>query len=651
MSISPYVVGQWVRGRKFYGRDSLVNEILHGNRNWVWLLGTRRIGKTSLLKQVEHLASTTPELGYFPLFWDFQGAEDPEELRLGFGDSLLDAEERLEELGIAPEDVETDDLFRSLGQLRRRLRARGRKLLLLCDEVEELIKLNEKDPTLLRKLRRAMQSQESVRSVLASTIRLWALSDQRGDTSPFLHGFTPPLYIHNLADDEARALVRQANLPSDSRPRVGDNSVERIRTHCDNHPYLIQLLCKRYLELNDLDEATEQVANDPMVSFFFSVDFEMLSGNEQAILRIISEQESSTSASIQRRLSAESGSLGGSLHRLQHLGYIRKVDGGTFVLPNYFFNRWFRELPGESGHGSAGIRPRTASSAEETIVDDIASGAFDKRYRLIARCGKGATGEVYQAYDQLLRVTLAIKVLKPEYARHEEAMERLRREVLLSRDINHPNVVRIYHLGEFGDTKYVTMEWIDGQTLGHLIAREAPFSTERAVTVARKIVEALEAAHACNVLHRDIKPHNIMMDGDGEPHITDFGLARLVGGPGMTDHGIFVGTPDYASPEQVACQPLDARSDLYACGVLLFEMVTGRRPFIGSSAREVLQMQRSHPATDPRDHNPEVPPVLSGLILRCLEKEPEERFQTASELAGALRSVARAERSGPEAES
>ena len=242
------------------------------------------------------------ERGYFPIFLDFQGAEDAEELHQGFIDALLDAEDRLQQVDIALSDVGADDLFSSLARLRRKLRAKKLKLLLLCDEVEELLKLNERDPSLLRKLRHALQSQNDIRSVLASTIRLWQLAEQRQDTSPFLHGFTPPLYIRTLADDEARSLIRQVNLSRESRPEFDDGAVELIRDRCDNHPYLIQLVCKRYLELRDLEEAIEQVATDRMVSYFFSVDFEMLAETERSIIRIIADQTAASSNSIQESL-------------------------------------------------------------------------------------------------------------------------------------------------------------------------------------------------------------------------------------------------------------------------------------------------------------------------------------------------------------
>ena len=230
MPAIPFVVGQWVRGDRFYGRSAQIEEILAGHRNCIWLLGTRRIGKTSLLKQIEHIAETSGDRRYFPIFWDFQGAETPEELRLNFADALLDADERLERIGIGVEDVEAEDLFVSLERLRRRLRAKKLGLLLLCDEVEELIKLHRKDPSLLRKLRHVMQSREDIRTVLASTIRLWALAEHKEDTSPFLHGFTPPLYIERFSDEEARSLIEQSHLGPEERPQFADEVVERSGT-------------------------------------------------------------------------------------------------------------------------------------------------------------------------------------------------------------------------------------------------------------------------------------------------------------------------------------------------------------------------------------------------------------------------------------
>lgn len=342
LPVIPYVVGQWVRGERFYGRAAQIAEILDGPRNCVWLLGTRRIGKTSLLKQLEYIADTSRERRYFPLFWDFQGAATPGELHMNFTDALLDAEDRLERIGIAVNEVEADDLFISLERLRRRLRGKEFRLLLLCDEVEELIELQRRDPSLLRKLRRAMQSREDIRTVLASTIRLWALAEQKEDTSPFLHGFAPPLYIERLSDDEARSLIEQSHLPPERRPVYEDGDVEAIRSHCDNHPYLVQLVCKRYLESGDLDEAIEQVATDRMVSYFFSVDFDMLSGAERDVIHTIANDTACTGDAINGELAFNADKLAGILRRLQDLGFIRGNETGEFRLANDFFRRWIQ---------------------------------------------------------------------------------------------------------------------------------------------------------------------------------------------------------------------------------------------------------------------------------------------------------------------
>jgi len=340
----PFVVGQWVRGQNFYGRSRMVEEVLSGNRNWLWLLGTRRIGKTSMLKQLELIAAASPDLGYVPVFWDLQGADRPEELHLDFAESLLDAEECLSRVGINVSDVRADNCFDSLARLRRQLLSKDLKLLLLCDEVEELIQLNRQDPALLRKLRRAMQSREGIRSVLASSGRLWRLAEAGEDTSPFLDGFTPPLYIGTLSDDEAGDLVRQSQLPGASRPSFSDAEVEHIRDQCGNHPYLIQLLCRRALEHEDLERAIDEVAADRAVSFFFSVDFELLSDAERAILLLLAEQPEISIDSIVKNLAEPVEGLAGHLTALQNMGLVAVDEKGGLFLPNGFLRRWLLEF-------------------------------------------------------------------------------------------------------------------------------------------------------------------------------------------------------------------------------------------------------------------------------------------------------------------
>ena len=340
LPVIPYVVGQWVRGRRFYGRAAQISEILDGHRNCIWLIGTRRIGKTSMLKQIELIAAAEPEPRYFPVFWDFQGADTPEELHLNFEDAILDAEDRLQQIDVAVEDLRGEDLFDALDRLRYRLRPNRLRLLLLCDEVEELIGLQQTNPSLLSKLRRALQSRDDVRTVLASTIRLWALAGQEVHTSPFLHGFTPPLYIERLSDEEAHALIEQSNLDPEERPGIAPEIADAIREQCDNHPFLLQLVCKRYVESGDLEEVIEQVTTDRMVSYFFSVDFDMLSESEREIVRLIASEPAATGQSVEDTLAMSPVAARGELRQLEDLGYIRRREEDHLQLANHFFRTW-----------------------------------------------------------------------------------------------------------------------------------------------------------------------------------------------------------------------------------------------------------------------------------------------------------------------
>jgi DNA-binding winged helix-turn-helix (wHTH) protein len=358
----PYVVGQWVRGDRFYGRSAQIAEILRGERDLVWLLGTRRVGKTSLLKQIELVSGLDPEPRYFAMYWDFQGVDSAAELHLNFTDALLDAEDRLQEFGIGVDEVTADDLFVALERLRRRLRSQGMRLLLLCDEVEELLGLQRADPSLLRKLRHALQSRDGIRTVLASTIRLWALAGHTDDTSPFLHGFTPPLYIDRLTDDEARSLVSQSHLQPEERPDIDDETMTVIIEHCDNHPYLMQLVCKRYVETGELEEAIAQVATDRMVGYFFSVDFDMLNTTEQRVVRTIAGTPTLAREEIKERMSIRADELDSHLRQLINLGFIRHKGGDRFALANYFFQRWLRGMGADAA--ATDVQPDVATAPQ-----------------------------------------------------------------------------------------------------------------------------------------------------------------------------------------------------------------------------------------------------------------------------------------------
>jgi DNA-binding winged helix-turn-helix (wHTH) protein len=334
-----YVVGQWVRGSSFYGRDPELAEILDGNRNCIWLQGTRMVGKTSMLRQLELIALEQPDRGYFPLYWSWQGAETPTELHEDFAAALTEADDRLGALGIARDEIDKSDLFLSLAALRRALRGRERTLLLLCDEVEELIRLKEQAPALLRKLRRALQAPDDLRCVLAASARLWSLADLKDDTSPFLHGFTPPLHLGPLRPEEARAVAEQSQLPRGSRPQLVSAVVDEICRECGRHPYLLQLLCRRVTEVGDLRRAAEEIGAEPTVGMLFAVDLETLSAHERCIVQALARGPLGR-GQLAAALGGEPASLAGVLFSLERMGVLGRTSDNCYELANKLFARW-----------------------------------------------------------------------------------------------------------------------------------------------------------------------------------------------------------------------------------------------------------------------------------------------------------------------
>jgi DNA-binding winged helix-turn-helix (wHTH) protein len=334
----PYAVGQWVRGAHFYGRTTQLAEILDGPRDGLWIMSTRAIGKTSLLRHLEHLAGASPERRLVPLYWDLQGAATVAELHSLFHDALLDAEPHLTGHGIDVGAIAHSDLFTTLGRLRRALSSRSLKLLLLADEVEELIHLHAADPSLLRKLRRALQSTSDIRAVLASSPRLWTLSAQRDHTSPFLHGFTPPVYLPPLTDDEAEALLRQRQ--HEPPLAVDQATVTAVRDVCGNHPYLLQLVGSLAAELGDVEAAFERAAVDQTVAFFFAVDLELLSDTERAIVRVLAGRDRAGETTLGRTGEVDGAVLAASLYNLTGLGLVRRDDDGRYRLSNRLFREW-----------------------------------------------------------------------------------------------------------------------------------------------------------------------------------------------------------------------------------------------------------------------------------------------------------------------
>ncbi len=324
----PFVIGQWVCGPRFYGREAEIAGLLGSQQRWLWVAGLRRIGKTSLLKQLDHL--TAVDAGTLPLFWDLQGVGGVEELGLTFMDALLDAEELLAGQGISLEEVEDGDVFASLEKLARVLRRRGTGLLLLCDEADELMPLHRAVPGLVARLWQAVAGFEPARVVLASSLRLCDVAAAEKEIEGLVERFAAPRFLGVMTDDEARSLLRQSQLPAASRPPFDEAAVETIRDRCGNHPMLLQIVAKRYHEVGDLAEAFLQVEADRTVQHLLAVDFDLLLPEERQILR-------SLAASPENGISDPA-----AIRRLLDLGLIRHGGPRGLTIPNRFLASWLQ---------------------------------------------------------------------------------------------------------------------------------------------------------------------------------------------------------------------------------------------------------------------------------------------------------------------
>ena len=264
------------------------------------------------------------------------------------------------------------------------------------------------------------------------------------------------------------------------------------------------------------------------------------------------------------------------------------------------------------------------------------------RYHIASEVGRGGMGVVYKARDTERNIDVAIKTIPPELAHHPEFLRRFQQEARALMRLHHPHVVGLIDLFEEKGSHYMVLEYVDGPSLSQLLAR-GPLPPERAREIASQVCDALTHAHEHNIVHRDIKPSNILLTKEGQVKVTDFGIARVLDATLGTLTGKVFGTARYASPEQVKGLKVDARSDLYSLGVVLYEMLTGRPPFLGSDDDVMDQHVRTKPVP-PRDWRAEIPAGLEAIVLRCLEKDRESRYQTAQELADALRGHAVSEK-------
>ncbi len=272
---------------------------------------------------------------------------------------------------------------------------------------------------------------------------------------------------------------------------------------------------------------------------------------------------------------------------------------------------------------------------------------FAGRYEIIEELGKGGMGRVYKVFDQKIKEVIALKLIHPEISVSDQAIDRFRNELRYARKIGHRHVGRMFDLGEENGQFYITMEYVEGENLKSFIRRSGHLTPRKAISLAKQVCEGLSEAHRLGVIHRDLKPQNIMIDHEGSARIMDFGIARFTSAEGFTGSGVMIGTPEYMSPEQVETGSVDKRADIYALGVVLYEMVTGHVPFAGDTPLAVLVKHKSETPRSPQDSNPLVSMAVTRVILKCLEKDRARRYQSAEEL---YTDLTKAEKGMPQAE-
>jgi serine/threonine-protein kinase len=275
-----------------------------------------------------------------------------------------------------------------------------------------------------------------------------------------------------------------------------------------------------------------------------------------------------------------------------------------------------------------------------TPPDPLIGALFDGRYKILKRLGTGGMATVYLAEDQELGRRIAIKILNSKHASDKQFVERFRREASSAAGLSHPNIVQIYDRGNAEGTYYIAMEVIEGRSLKELVIERGPSPIPIAVNYGRQILAALRFAHRNGVVHRDIKPHNVLVDDEGRVKVTDFGIARA-GASEMTEVGSIIGTAQYLSPEQARGAPVDDRSDLYSVGVLLYELLTGVAPYNGDTPVEIAMKHLSAVPEPPSVKRPEVPPELDAVVLRALAKSPDDRYQSAEEMDADLSAISK----------
>ena len=631
---NPYVFRGPVRvSQMFFGRTHELNEIaafLRANQS-VSIVGPRKIGKTSLLFHLMR-PETWPGIGLgedtLLVYLDCEvlGESSREEILGQFAGEIagtldargLSAEPALEKALDKPSRLSLEAAIRKLNQ-------RGLRVVLILDEFERLSVNANLDVNFFNALRSAAGRYQFA-FVTASARPLIQLTysgqSQEILSSPFFNIFAS-LFLRLLPEDEARQLIREP------AQRAGAPFSSKLEDFiCDlagGHPLALQIACFHACATpDDTPGGLAEIERRTMLELtpHFEYYWHNLTPDEQNTLRQLSEAASRA---------PHDTTLRGILRDLAQKCMLI-AEGGSYRHPSRACAIFI------AGQGPAAPNlSRTGGTLTGTRLGS---------YEVLELLGRGGMAEVYKGRHPRLDRTVAIKILPPRLAADPDFRQRFEREARAIAALRHPNIVQVFDFGDVEGTYYMVMEYIEGIDLARYIRENGPLPLEQVRLILRGVASALDHAHAQGLVHRDVKPSNVMLETVGQIDLshrvvlTDFGIAKiLTSDTDATKSGMIMGTLDYIAPEQVKVSAqVDGRADVYALGAMLYQMLTGELPFKGDYAGAVMLAHLQQPVSDPRGLRPDLPDNVAHAIMRAMAKEPDDRFSTAGELAEAIRS-------------
>ncbi len=682
---NPFICGGPVPPSHFIGRErevqTIYDQITGHALGSIAICGDRRIGKTSLLQYVCHPQVLQewdiPRDKYLFLFLDSQSISEFTPSR--FWRRLLTRLLREKKGNLPPAMLEGILARREIGHtdfeiVLDEISHRGQVLVLLLDEFEWVIRTDSENEPITRDFLSALRAlmnrtPKALVLVVATCRRLDELCRPiKFIGSPFYNEFL----FRRLRPFTRREIDQLLdNALKGTGIEFTTEERDYICSLAGTHPFLIQLAGSTLLEFRM--QGLETASNSELIRaefeesarYHLSQLWENCSREEQMLLTVLALQrlrEHGKRNAFERILNRHERTLTDLLKR----GLIAQVEQTIAVCPTTFESWVIREMRSADEEEFAkretlmfDLLPRDEAEQVTNLMrlisdrEDVRLGRTDwkriGRYEIIEELGRGAMSIVYKARDPNIARVVTLKVVRLDWeTRSKKSKKRLRQEAMSAGQLTHPNIVAVYDADEYRGEPFIVMEYLEGPTLAEVLKNLAPLPLERAVDIALQIGDALDYAHQCGVIHRDVNPSNIIILESGQVKVTDFGLAKLASASSSdaSQSGVFHGTLDYASPEQILGQEIDGRSDIFSLGVIIYEMLTSERPFQGKNITAVIQCILSEEPLPLTALGPHLPPELKNILAKAMAKDADQRYQTCAELGRDLKKMLANVRSG-----